>query len=70
MDKEFMADSFPAPFPVFRIIPIGIVTHKILGKASNLRYFRLERQFDPSLNVLIPHDQFTLCYSTASDGFI
>lgn len=68
--KGFMIGPFDdAPFPLYRINPIGIATRKYSGKKRLIIDLSAPHDgSDQSINSLIPAAQFSLFYSTVDDA--
>ncbi len=64
VDSGFMIGPFDAPhFPVFRISPIGVATRKFSGKKRLIIDLSAPHNSPfPSINSLIPLDEFSLKY--------
>lgn len=65
-EKGYMIGPFnSSPFPLYRINPIGVATRKYSGKKRLIMDLSAPHNNDvPSINSLIPSQQFSLYYAT------
>lgn len=70
VDKGYMIGPFSrAPFPVFRVSPLGVATRKYSGKKRLIIDLSSPRNsLVPSINSLIPREPFSLFYASVDDA--